>query len=363
MRSTTKILHVCKVYLPTIGGIQMVVNKLVAGLSNEFVQQILTTSQDKELNHKQNETVLIAHSLMEIKSLPIAPSFIPKLWKKLSEIDLVCIHYPFPLSDITIALYPFKLPKLIIYWHSEIVSQKYLKLILTPFTKRLLNRADKIIVSSPHVIKYSKLLSEYDYKTVIIPFGIDPPIERHKTPNSKKGHLLSIGRHVEYKGFHILIQALHGTNNHLTIVGKGPLLNQHMELAKQLKIEHQLTFITEVSKKVLDTLLSGCYALVFPSTLPSEAFGLVQIEAMCYGKPIINTNLKSGVPWVARHLQEALTVPPNNISALTKAINKLTIDHELYKKLSEGSAARYQKTFTSTAFIKTTRSIYNQTLN
>ncbi|MFT7528088.1 MAG: glycosyltransferase involved in cell wall biosynthesis, partial [Arenicella sp.] len=148
-----KILHVCKVYLPHKGGVQAVVSKIFSGLNNHYQQEILTTSKSKA--RADDENILLARSLLQVKSLPIAPSIISKLWKKLGSVDMVCIHYPFPLADIAIATYPFQKPIIVVYWHSEIVSQKYLKVILRPFTKRMLRLADKIIVSSPEMVKHS----------------------------------------------------------------------------------------------------------------------------------------------------------------------------------------------------------------
>lgn len=341
------------------------VSKIYAGLNNRYGQEILTTDFAKSGRNLNDDNIIVARSLLEIRSLPIAPSILSKLWKKLGSVDMVCIHYPFPLADIAIAAYPFKLPKVVVYWHAEIVSQKYLKIILKPFTRRMLSLADRIIVSSPEMVKHSDLLLRHKQKTVVIPFGIDPPIDSNEESNdspSKAIELLAIGRHVPYKGYGNLIKAMSATDYHLTIVGDGPLLQEHQNLVNALNLKDQVKFITDADDQQLKQLLESCKALVFPSTMPSEAFGLVQIEAMSYGKPVINTMLASGVPWVARHMKEGLTVKPDDVFELQTAIIRLMTDHELFARLSAGALARYKARFTSAVFLASTDTCYRDLL-
>ena len=345
-----------------MGGIQVIVNRLYRDLDKKYQQEVLTTRPIKAERPFVHDHIIVAPSILEIRSLPIAPTIISKLWKKLKSIDLACIHYPFPLADIAIAVYPFKLPKIIVYWHSEIVSQKYLKIILRPFTNRMLELADKVIISSPEMLKYSSLLEKHHDKTVVIPFGIDKPSKNnHSQSNSVE--LLAIGRHVPYKGFESLIRAISTTDYHLTIVGNGPLLVEHRKLVNSLDITDQVKFISNAGNHQLKQLLASCKALVMPSIMPSEAFGLVQIEAMSYGKPIINTNLKSGVPWVARHMKEALTVSPGNIGELRNAIQQLMSDQTLYSQLCQGALIRHKDRFSTQKFLASTEDCYSQILD
>ena len=356
-----KVLHVCKVYLPHKGGIQAVVEKIYKNIKKQYKQEILTTRPFKSSLENDDKSITVVRALVELRSLPIAPSVIVKLWKNLKSVDITCIHYPFPLADIAIATYPFRQPKLVVYWHSEIVSQKYLKIILRPFTERMLRLADKIVVSSPEMVKHSSLISKHRQKTIVIPFGIDKP-SRTKDSNFNSIELLAIGRHVPYKGYTNLIQAISSTKYHLTIVGDGPLRGEHERLVDSLNLKAQVKFISDADDQQLNQLLESCKALIFPSIMPSEAFGLVQIEAMSHGKPIINTQLKSGVPWVARHMKEAITVEPNNIIELKRAIELLMTDHTLFSKLSEGARTRYEECFSSEQFLESTINCYDSVL-
>jgi rhamnosyl/mannosyltransferase len=144
----------------------------------------------------------------------------------------------------------------------------------------------------------------------------------------------------------VLIESIDFIQNeiYIVIVGEGELSQYILKKAyshKNVKLLNR--FVNEEEKKYL---LNKCKFLVFPSTLPSEAFGIIQIEAMAYGKPVINTNLPTGVPWVSLHNISGLTVKPNDKYELANAIKKLYYDDIIYKRLSTGALDRFNNYFT-----------------
>jgi glycosyltransferase involved in cell wall biosynthesis len=149
------------------------------------------------------------------------------------------------------------------------------------------------------------------------------------------------------------------SNSKVKIVGSGPLLEQHRQLVKRLDLTNNIEFITGATRAEINQLAANCIALVLPSIYPSEAFAIVQIEAMAAGKPIINTNLKSGVPWVARHMREAITVPPGDTVELSEALVRLESDSDLRLRLSKNAYVRWQNVFSDKMFLDATDSLYS----
>ena len=353
--------------MPEKGGVQVVVDWITKGIGDSFKFSVLSTSKTGESSNLKHTDHLSAKSYGQLFSLPIAPAIVPKIWLNLRKFDLVAVHYPFPLADIAIAIYPFKLPKIVIYWHSEIVSQRLSSLLIKPFTLLMLKRADRIICSSPRLIDQSKLLRTHRRKCVVIPFGVPINIEDHTEPlfsmPSDSDYYLTIARHVPYKGLNVLIRAMPMTDNsfRLKIVGSGPLLEQHKKLAVELNLDSRIDFVSNASDKEVSDMIKTCRALILPSILPSEAFGLVQIEAMIHARPIINTNLASGVPWVARDSIEAITVKPNDAEELAAAIVRLS-DDALLNSLGRAAQKRAQNVFNYTEFCEHTKNLYNEIL-
>lgn len=363
-----KVLHICKVYLPTKGGVQVVVNWLASGLKNKgWKSTVFSTSIiNSDRTSLDGNLIDNSKSYGELFSLPVAPGIISKIWRHANSFDVVCIHYPFPLADVAFALLLRKKFSLVVYWHSEIVSQKISAILLGPFTKRLLSRADAIVCSSPLLIDHSKLLSTVQSKCVVIPFGMP---EKNRLPittkPSQSTYFLFIGRHVPYKGIDFLLKGYakafvnpSDTDPTLKIVGSGPLLMKHQKLATSLNIGDKVEFLVGVNDTDLETLLANSKCLVLPSILKSEAFGLVQIEAMAKGRPIINTSLKSGVPWVARHGHEAITVEPDNVDQLSKALIKTSADNALTNKMGVNALKRFEEVFQYSSFCDNTDALY-----
>jgi len=249
-----KVLHICKVYLPTQGGVQVVVDWIANGLNNRGVSSnVLSTSKSGSTEYEHNKIkVENARSFGDIFSLPIAPSIITKIWGKANSYDIVCVHYPFPLADIALALMPVRKFRLVVYWHSEIVSQKLSSLLILPFTKLLLHKADKIVCSSPNLVEHSIRLKSYRNKCEVIPFGMPRQSqERHQEKPSQSTNFLFIGRHVPYKGIGTMIRAFARASEQfcsdsltLTIVGNGPLIREHKQLSQQLGQCENIEFIS-----------------------------------------------------------------------------------------------------------------------
>lgn len=345
-----RILQLNKRYYPAIGGIEHIVQQIAEGLSEQTEMNVLVCSED--IHYKQETingvTIIRLPKLIQWGSLPIPIGLISVLRKMCKELDIIHLHMPFPIGDIACLLSGFQ-GKIVLWWHSDIVRQKKLMYFYKPIMVRMLKRADVIIVATQGQIEHSTYLKQFKEKCIVIPFGVDKKIEQvadlyietKKFPanNYRLVRFLFVGRLVYYKGCDFLLKSFAPIENaELVVVGTGKLEKKCKELVKELEIEHKVSFYGALPEEQLYQEFAKCDVFVLPSIAKSEAFGLVQIEAMSFGKPIINTNLPSGVPYVSIHGETGITIPPENIEELTKAMQWM-VEHK-EERLQMGKKAR-----------------------
>ncbi|MGB8452457.1 MAG: glycosyltransferase [Anaerocolumna sp.] len=343
-----KILQINKLYYPVTGGIERVVQQIAEGLKEKTDMEVLVCrNRGKTVTEDINGVKITrAGSLGILSSMPISLAFISKLRKLSKDKDVLHFHMPFPLGDLACLLSGYK-GKVVVWWHSDIVRQKKLMKLYRPIMERFLKRADVIIVATQGHIDGSDYLPGYRDKCAIIPFGVEPMIEYRGAQYLKKAvpihkdkiNLLFVGRFVYYKGCEVLLRAVSQVDGiELTMVGSGELEAKLKEEAVLLGIQNRINFRGNLDENELNKAFEDCDVFVLPSVLKSEAFGLVQIEAMAYGKPVINTKLPSGVPYVSIDHLTGLTVPPDDVQALANAIQWM-VEHE-DERIEMGRRAR-----------------------
>jgi len=366
LQKKIRVLHSYKVYLPEIyGGVPTAIHSVTSGLLAKCISTILTTRRrwraKKEL-YIDGSRVIRIYSFFELFSLPLAPFYPLRLFLEMKKHEVVVLHAPFPLSDIVAAFLVPKNVKLIVHYHSEIIKQKLLLPFVAYFIKRTLERADKIIVSSEPFIENSNFLLPHRHKTTIVPFGTDveywsslSPEEKERVADLKAQHpnqVITVARLVSYKGLDILISALRNVEANCIIVGEGILGNVLRKEISERNLESRVSIVSNLERDELKILLHASSVFVLPSVTVAETFGLAQLEAMATGLPIINTNLPTGVPWVARDGLEGITVPPNQIEPLSRAISLLLADDELRTRLSAAAQQRARSTFSDKVFFE-----------
>jgi rhamnosyl/mannosyltransferase len=136
----------------------------------------------------------------------------------------------------------------------------------------------------------------------------------------------------------------------LVIVGNGPLFEKHKLLSQTLGVCNKVSFEQNASDDEVKSLINGSTALIMPSIMHNEAFGLVQLEAMRLSKPVINTSLASTVPMIARHQKEGLTVEPNDPDALAQAMFQIESDKRWAATLGDNGYKRFNEKFTDIKF-------------
>ena len=369
-----RVLQANKLYYPVTGGIEKVVQDISEGFRDdeEIENQVLVCQKKgREIKETVNGvSVTRCSSLGVVSSLPISFGFLREFRRLAKYQDIVHIHAPFPLGDLACRLSGYK-GKVVVWWHSDIVRQKKLVKIYRPLMEWLLKRADAIDVATEGNIAGSQYLGPYREKCHVIPFGVDQTLmqeadsfltkPQNKDTGSRNVKFLFAGRLVYYKGCDILLRAfaeLHHETAFLTIIGDGKLRAELEELARELGIREKVTFLGEVSREVLLQNFAQCDVFVLPSVAPSEAFGIVQIEAMAYGKPVINTKLKSGVPFVSLHGKTGLTVAPQNVEDLTEAMNILAEDAGRRRQYGIAAAERARKFYSMDCMLEQLKALY-----
>ena len=119
-------------------------------------------------------------------------------------------------------------------------------------------------------------------------------------------------------------------------------------------------FLGSVDDDELAALYRACDVFVLPSVTRQEAFGVVQLEAMAAGKPVVSTDLGTGVGWVNRDGETGYVVPPRDPRALREALARLLADANLQKSMGDAAAKRIRAEFTLERMIDDTLSLYRE---
>lgn len=364
-----KILQINKLYHPVIGGIETVVKNIAEGLNNhaDFKIEVLVCQEKgkRSIDNLNGIKVHRAASWGKKLGMPLSLDFFKLFWRIKNDYDLFILHYPFPLAAFITPFIPKK--KLIIYYHSDIVRQKLGAVLLAPFIKYSLKKAKIILSGSHNLIQSSPYLRQVANKCQVLPFGYkieyNQEDERQaKNLKTKYGKdevlLLAVGRLVYYKGFEYAIRAMEGIRAKLLIIGAGPEKDKLEQLITKFNLQETISIIAP--QPDLKPFFLAADIFLFPSTERSEAFGLVQLEALAAGKPVINTYLRTGVEEVSLNNISGLTVEAKNDKALHQAIDTLVKDRMLREKLGAQGRQRYQESYTLARFTDNFRKILEQ---
>ncbi len=351
-----KILEVNKFYPPHIGGIETLVAQRAAHFANDpdAEVKVLVCQERGGFSTEWDNGVEIIRcgSWGTYFSCPVSFSFFRKFRELAAWADVVEIHTPFPPGDVACLLSGCKC-RVVIAWHSDVIRQKTLLKFYQPVLLRFLQRADAIITATEGHINSSVFLPAFREKCCVIPYPLDighylsaerKPILTGQLQDPAGCKVLFVGRLVYYKGVDILLTAFRRVRGcELFLCGTGAQEEELRRMAKGLPVH----FLGKLSDKDLKAAFSDCDMLVLPSVANSEAFGIVQQEAMVYGKPVINTALPTGVPYVSLHGKTGLTVPPLDADALAAAIQKLADDPALRETYGKAAAQRVREVYDS----------------
>jgi rhamnosyl/mannosyltransferase len=365
-----RVLHLGKYYLPVTGGIENHVASLCDGLAAAHDVTALVFNRKLRTRRETMGCVRVvrAGSLGRVLSTEIAPSFFREFLRNRGA-DLVHLHMPNPVGELACLALPRATP-LVVTYHSDVVRQRNAARLAGRLAHRVLQRADRAIVFTRRYMESSPVLSRYESKCAIIPHGIDPE-EMAPTPSTEiesrrllerhgAGLVLFVGRLVYYKGLDVLLRAIARTPEAvLLIAGDGPLRGSLEALARTLGLGRRVVFLGSIPHQGKVAAMHASRLLVLPSTHRSEAFGLVQLEAMAARRPVICTGIDSGVPFVNQHGETGLVVPPGDEAALASAMRTLLDDEALCRRMGEAGWRRVTSIFSRDRMIRDCADLYD----
>jgi rhamnosyl/mannosyltransferase len=362
------VLHVGKFYPPAPGGMERVVQLLCEGEQSTTDSRVLVANTGLATLRERWRGIAVTRvaSIAAIGSVGVCPTFPLELAR--ARRDVTVIHEPNPLALVADWISAQKGP-LVVWFHSEVIRPQWkYRLLYRPFLRRVLRRASRIIVSSPRLAEHAEELRDFRDKCVVIPFGIDVDrlrataaiterarqiASRHRGPR-----LLFVGRLVPYKGVEYLVRAMEHVDATAHIVGDGPQRQMLEALAGASAARDRIHFLGHLSDDDVVAHLHACDAFVLPSVTRAETFGVVQLEAMACGKPVVSTNLPTGVPWVNRHGETGLVVAPGDVAELAGALRMLTTDSQLRRRLGDAARVRAEEHFSIDRMTRDSASLY-----
>lgn len=354
----TKILQLAKTY-PGTGGVERVALDILDGIPGSGMQCDMLCANDD--NVKPATTYQLGSDVRIIClrkaatkfSTPIVPSMLRVLRRICNSYDIIHIHHPNPMTTFALWMSGYK-GKVIVHWHSDIRKQRHLLRLYMPLQNWLLRRADAIIGTSPVYIDGSPHLAKFRSKCVSVPIGISPVQPDEKTVaiirQRYKGKkiVFALGRLVYYKGFRYLIDAAAELpDNYIVLIGgDGELRKELQQQIDSKRLDGKVKLLGFVSDADVAAYYGACDIYCLSSVMKTEAFAIVQLEAMSCGKPIVATNIPdSGVSWVNAHGVSGLNVNVKDSHALAVAMTKIIEDPALYNTLSVGARNRFNTLF------------------
>jgi glycosyltransferase involved in cell wall biosynthesis len=370
------------------GGVERHMKLLCSGLADLDVDVTYLVAgdslhtKDSQVNTARNSYRMVeAATLGTFFSTAISPMQVIKAisMHRQQAFDVVHLHFPNPLAHLASFLLPSNI-KRVITWHSDIIRQKRLLAMYLPFLRRIALRADALIAATPaHFTSSSQIPSSLPFaKQHVIPYGRDfndltltsvttsvcAGLKTKAKSVSTSGRIIfALGRHVYYKGFDVLIEAMQYIDAQLILGGEGPLKAELQQQAERLGVAHKVTFTGSIPEADLAAYFNACDVFCLPSVEQSEAFGLVQLEAMACGKPVVCTQLNNGVNVVNQAGVTGLAVPVRDATALAEALNTLLNEDVLRTKLGQQAQAHAISGYSLTAMSNSHATLYQMLLS
>lgn len=356
-----KVLHVYRTYFPDPpGGLQEAIRQICLAVQPHGIENIIFTlspnPQPSELQ-REEARVVRCRSWAAPASCDLGGVAAFSCFRELArEADVIHYLFPWPFGDVLHQLTQPRKPAVLTYV-SDIVRQRWLGAAYSPLMRKAFLSMRVIVTNSSTYARTSPILSDISIRNRVrvIPLGID---ERSYPKNGDDQVIPRLGMKMDdpfflfvgvlryYKGLHNLVRAATEVGAQIVIAGTGPEGESLRQLVEKVGA-HNVIFAGQVSDKEKVSLFQNCRALVLPSHLRSEAYGMVLVEAAMFGKPMISCEIGTGTSFVNAHGETGYVVAPDDPGALAMAMNSLLADKELSERMGVAARLRYQRMFSA----------------
>jgi glycosyltransferase involved in cell wall biosynthesis len=351
------------------------VRDIAEGLTGRGWQvEVLCANTARETVHEAGAIpVTRVSSFGVVASTSMAPSLVWQLARQQQEQDVIHVHLPNPIANLALFLTRPK-SKLVLHWHSDIVKQKHLLKLYAPLQAWMLRRADAIIATTECYAESSPWLQPYRHKVRFVPSclrdpraTVDVAAAERRAAEIRNAHpgkkiVFALGRMIYYKGFDVLIRAARKLDDDTVVLlgGSGELQEPLRKLARELGVEHKVVFLGRVSDADLPAYYMAADVFCLPSLMRSEAFGLVMVEAMSFGTPVVATQIPgSGVTWVNVDGETGLNAQPGDDDDLARKLRELLDDPQRARAMGAAGRRRFEQHLTLEKMIDATLAAYD----
>jgi rhamnosyl/mannosyltransferase len=359
-----KVIHFGKFYPPKRGGMETVLAGLCQGLAKKGVDcEVIVARDQDDPPGDEYEGIKVRRLLSwgTFRSVSICPAALGAM--RGLQADIIHLHHPNPLAEISYLLSRPR-SRLILTYHSDIVRQNWLSKLYAPFLLSVLDRAEVIVATSPHYVVSSPILRRFQQKVRVIPLGCNMPDYEtcQGTANQKKSNpqYFFLGRLVPYKGISVLIKALAYLPGFLWIGGIGPLEEKLKQQVAQLNLGSRVEFLGNISEEEKFKRLAACDVLVLPSINRAEAFGLVLIEAMALSRPVVVSDLPTGVRMLVQDDFNGFRFPPGDSKALAAVIHRIIDDPDKAARMGEAGRRLVEAEYTTAKMVNSYFQLYQE---
>lgn len=367
-----KVLHVYRTYFPDPpGGLQEAIRQICLSTQTFGVENtVFTLSPDPHPTtlERPEARVVRCRSWAAPASCDLGGlQAVIKFRELVAQVDLVHYLFPWPYADFLYRVAPSK-PSVLTYI-SDIVRQKWMGAAYSPVMLQTLKSMDAIVSNAPGYAESSPVLTNTSICGRIsqIPLGIDEASYDAQEDNGifsrigvgdSEPYMLFVGVLRYYKGLHVLLEAAKYLQGKLVIAGSGP--EQHALQAQVARLGLQnVIFAGQVSEAEKMALLKACRALVLPSHLRSEAYGMVLVEASMFSKPMVSCEIGTGTSFINLNDETGFVVPPEEPEALAQAMNCLLNDDETAARFGRAARKRYETHFSGHSLGKAYFDLYH----
>ena len=358
------------------GGLERYVFELANSLRGEVDYTNIVARRGRPPDVENIGRTIYARPFAYVAGAPVCPSmpFHAMRLQRAKPFQIVHLQFPAdPMAHFATLTLP-RTVRRVITWHSDIVRQRTSLQFYRPFLKRLVESADAIILPTPAHFTSSQELPQWISRdrARVVPFGVDyvrfteRPAMADEIRRRYEDRFLvfALGRHVYYKGFEYLIRAMRDVPEARAVIGgKGPLTGELASLARELGVANRIDLVGRIADADLPAYYHACDVFCMPSVERAEAFGIVQLEAMASGKPVLCCRLGNGVNWVNVDGVTGLAVEPRDSVALAKALQILHDDTELRSRLGTQARKRATEHFSLEGMARGTLEAYREALS